>query len=111
MSDHDSTTTTDHAQIKKWVEARGGKPASVKGTRNKNDSGMIRIEFPNAPHANDADLQPMSWDEWFKDFDSNGLAFLHQDKTSDGKTSNFNKLVKRDSGSGKDDHGSSGSKH
>jgi hypothetical protein len=28
----ESKTTTDHDEIKKWVESRGGKPATVKGT-------------------------------------------------------------------------------
>ncbi|MGI8507740.1 MAG: hypothetical protein ACR2MQ_00265 [Gemmatimonadaceae bacterium] len=91
-------TTTDHAQIKKWVEARGGKPAAANGTGDKNDSGMIRINFPGNPHANDSKLQDISWDDWFRDFDANGLAFLYQDKAADGKTSNFNKLVNRDAG-------------
>jgi hypothetical protein len=37
-----SHTTTD--QIKRWVEERGGKPATVKGTEK--EAGVLRIDFP-----------------------------------------------------------------
>ena len=38
----------------------------------------------------------MSWDEWFDNFDKKELALLYQDKLADGKQSNFNKLVSRE---------------
>lgn len=88
--------TTDHEEIRKWAEARGGKPACVLGTGGKGDIGMLRIEFPKAPLAKDENLKEISWDEWFKAFDRNGLALVYQDKTADGKLSRFNKLVARE---------------
>jgi hypothetical protein len=38
-------------------------------------------------------LEEISWDEFFAIFDENDLAFLHQEKTADGKVSRFNKFV------------------
>jgi hypothetical protein len=37
----------------------------------------------------------IEWDEFFATFDEHKLAFLHQDKTADGKPSRFNKFVSR----------------
>ena len=37
------------------------------------------------------------FDKFFEVFDDRGLAFVYQEKTSDGQTSRFNKLVSRDS--------------
>lgn len=86
-------TTTNHEEIRAWVEERGGKPACVRGTGGKEDIGMLRIDMPGYTGADK--LAPISWDDWFEKFDEKGLAFLHQDKTAGGKKSNFNKLVSR----------------
>ena len=42
----ESHTTTDHDEIRKWVESNDGKPASVKKTGDKDDVGILRIDFP-----------------------------------------------------------------
>ena len=86
--------TTDHEEIRRWVEARGGKPACVRGTGGRGDTGLLRIDMPG--YTGEEKLQPISWDEWFKKFEEKRLAFLYQDKTKDGKLSYFNKLVERD---------------
>ncbi len=90
---HLSHTTSDHDEIRQWAEARGGKPACVQGTGGKGDVGMIRIEFPGKPHANDSKLEEISWDEFFDKFDQHGLSLVYQEKTAEGQQSNFNKLV------------------
>lgn len=85
---------TDHEEIKQWAEERGAHPACVKGTgRKKNDTGMIRLDFPG--FSGEESLQEISWDEFFEQFDENGLALVVQEKTSGGERSNFNKLVRR----------------
>ena len=89
-----SQTTTDHEEIRRWAEERGGKPACVKGTGGKSDTGMIRIDFPG--YSGGDSLQEITWDEFFEKFDDNNLALLHQEKTAAGQKSNFNKLVKRE---------------
>lgn len=91
MSKHDSKTTTDHEQIKKWVEARDGKPAIVKGTENNEDgAGLLRINFPGYAEDN---LKNVSWEEFFKTFDERELSFLYQEETKDGGKSRFFKFV------------------
>ena len=84
---------TDHEEIRTWAEERGAKPACVKGTGGKDDTGMIRLDCPGYSGADT--LQHISWDEWFDAFDENELALLVQDETASGDTSNFNKLVSR----------------
>ena len=89
MSDS-SQTTTDHDKIKSWVEDRGGHPATVSDTKSGDEPGMIRVEFSD----NDG-LEKISWEDFFGKFEESDLAFLYQDKTSDGEKSNFCKLVSR----------------
>ena len=85
---------TDHRRIREWAEARDAQPACVKGTGGKNDTGMIRLDFPG--YSGEDSLQAISWDEWFRSFDENKLALLVQEETADGTRSNFNKLVSRE---------------
>ena len=92
-SSHESQTTTAHDQIKRWVEARGGRPAIVKGTE-KRGSALLRIDYPG--FSGEDTLEPIEWDEFFEIFDKNNLAFLYQDKTADGDQSRFSKLINRD---------------
>lgn len=91
---YSSHTTTDHDFIRQWAGQRGAKPACVKGTGKKGDTGMIRLDFPG--YSGGDSLQPIDWDEWFDRFDANQLALVYQDKTASGETSNFNKLVRRE---------------
>jgi hypothetical protein len=84
----DARTTTDHTTIRRWAEARGGRPARVRGT---DPGGVLRIDFGEPEET----LEEISWDEFFRVFEDRGLAFLHQDETGDGETSRFSKLVSR----------------
>ncbi|MGI9155615.1 MAG: hypothetical protein ACR2FG_03125, partial [Marmoricola sp.] len=38
--------TTDHDEIRRWVEKHDGSPASVKGTESADAAGVLRIDFP-----------------------------------------------------------------
>ena len=69
------------------------KPARVKATAGKGGDGILRIDFGEP----EASLETISWDDFFATFDENDLAFLYQDRTSDGKTSRFFKFVHRES--------------
>ena len=91
-----SKVTTDHEEIRQWAEERGAEPACVRGTGGEGDIGMLRLEFPGAPGARDESLQPISWDDWFGKFDERGLALLFQEKTARGDSSNFNKIISRE---------------
>jgi len=88
--------TTDHDEIRKWAEARGGRPAAVRRTHSKDNVGIIRIEFPGAPNAKDDALEEISWEEFFEKFEDSKLALLYQEETAKGELSNFNKLVGRE---------------
>lgn len=88
---HGSHQTTDHETIPKWVEARGGRPASVASTRSGDDAGILRIDFAEPTPS----LEEISWDEFFKKFDEHKLAFLYREETKDGQTSRFFKFVAR----------------
>lgn len=96
MANHHSKTTTDHEEIRRWAEARKGRPACVKGTGGGGDQGVLRLMFPDAPQSQDDDLQEIGWDEFFEKFDESKLALVYQDETSGGDKSNFSKLVSRD---------------
>ncbi len=91
----ESKTTTDHEEIKKWVEKQGGHPARVKGTEDEKGGGLLRVDFPG--YSGKDSLEEISWEEFFEEFEDSDLAFLYQDKTSDGKKSRFSKLVSRKS--------------
>jgi glutathione synthase/RimK-type ligase-like ATP-grasp enzyme len=87
--------TTNHDEIRKWAEARGGRPAVVRSTHGKGGTGIIRFEFPGAPHAKDENLEQISWEEFFEKFDEAKLALLREDERPGGERSNFNKLIDR----------------
>lgn len=82
--------TTDHDEIRRWVEARGGFPAHVRRTGGKRgDLGVLRIDYPG--FSGKDTLERVDWDDWFAAFDRNKLAFLHENK----RNSRFSKLVNR----------------
>ena len=87
----ESHTTTNHKTIKKWAEERDGRPATVRATEEDGHAGILRIDFG----PKEKSLEEIDWDEFFRKFDEAGLAFLYQDRTSDGKTSRFHKFVRR----------------
>ena len=91
---------TDHDEIRRWAEERNASPACVKGTGGGHDVGMIRLDFPG--YGGEESLQEIGWDDWFDKFEERNLALLVQDETAQGKQSNFNKLVSRNSGADRD---------
>ena len=89
----ESHTTTDHDEIRQWVEEHDGKPVIVRGTESSDGSGVLRIDFPGG--AGEDELESVDWYRWFQVFDDNGLAFLYQEKKASGEDSTFFKLVSR----------------
>jgi len=97
-----SHTTTDHGTIRRWAEARGGRPAMVERTESDGtdragagagdrDGGILRIDFAEP----DAGLDEIGWDRFFRVLGDRGRAFVYQDETADGETSRFNRFVAR----------------
>lgn len=83
-----ASQTTDHDEIRRWIEDRQGTPSRVK---DSGEGGILRVDFGEPEEA----LEPIEWDEFFQIFEKSDLAFLHQDKTEDGKLSRFSKFVSR----------------
>ncbi len=86
-----SKTTTDHDTIRNWATERDGHPARV--ADDTRGGGLLRIDF-NEPEEG---LEEISWEEFFRIFEENRLAFLYQETLENGSTSRFNKLINRDS--------------
>ena len=89
----ETKTTTDHDEIRRWVEEHDGRPASVRGTERGDEAGVLRIDFPGG--AGTDELEHISWEEWFEKFEAENLAFLYQERKSSGEDSTFFKLVRR----------------
>src|SRR5512146_906962 len=94
-----ATATTDHDEIRRWAEERGARPACVRGTGRKGDMGMIRLDFPGFSGGDS--LEEISWNDWFRSFDENGLALLRQETTAGGQKSKFTKLIARETAAGR----------
>ena len=88
-----SNQTHNHQTIKEWAEQRGGVPARVIGTGSNGDEGILRIHFPE--FSNSGDLEEISWDDFFNDFEKEKLDLLYQDTKANGEQSTFHKLVSR----------------
>jgi len=67
--------------------------AAVKGTTD-DTTDVLRIDFPG--YSGEGALKEVSWDDFFKKFDREHLAFLYQDKTKSGRMSRFGKFIERD---------------
>jgi len=87
-----SNQTHDHQTIKDWAEQRKGIPAKVKGTA-KEDQGILRIHFPEFSTSDE--LEEISWDAFFADFEKDQLDFLYQDEKANGEPSTFHKFLNR----------------
>ena len=83
----EAKTTTDHETIRRWADSRGANPAKVKGTGDRNDVGLLRLDF-GRPEEN---LEAITWEEFFDEFEESNLALLYQDEPD----SRFSKLVRR----------------
>jgi hypothetical protein len=89
----ETRTTTDHDEIRKWVESHGGVPATVRGTGDGSGRGVLRIDFPGGTVEDR--LEHVTWEDWFSTFDDSGLALLYQQHKASGEDSTFAKLVRR----------------
>jgi hypothetical protein len=88
-----SQVLTEHEDIRRWAETRGGSPAQVKGTGGTDDVGMIRIDFPG--YSGEQSLAHISWEAWLEKFEEKELALVIENQPPEGDKSRFNKLVSR----------------
>ncbi|GAC1333541.1 MAG: hypothetical protein NVSMB17_14100 [Candidatus Dormibacteria bacterium] len=81
-------TTIDHDAIRAWALARGGSPAVMSGATDATDEPVLRIAFKD----DDAGLEEVTWEEFFRVFDEGRLAMIHGGDSDPGHT---HKLVSR----------------
>lgn len=84
-----SLATRSHDVIRHWAEERGAQPVTVSSSRYNGRPGVLRFNFPGFGGRN---LQPISWDEWFRPFDLRKLVFVFQEHKKSGSLSNFFRL-------------------
>jgi hypothetical protein len=77
--------TIEHAQIVRWTQNRGGRPALEKAA----DYVRPAICFENEGGEN------VSWDEWISMFDRDQWAFIYQDRNDDGERSRTWRIIPR----------------
>lgn len=88
-----ATTTTNHDDIRKWVEKHGGHPAIVADTQdNGRAGGILRIDFDEPGGNENEGLRRIGWDEFLDIFNEEDLAFLREEQGQ----SRFNKFVAKE---------------
>jgi len=106
--------TTDHEEIKLWVESHGGRPAAIRTLDG--DLGVVRIDYSlNSDRIagsvrgdrhrgsltggldDPGTQQPLTWDEFFEQFENRKLAFIYDDEVPPGFEERSAKLVNRGS--------------
>src|SRR5690348_1959853 len=93
-----TTHTIDHQEIKEWVEEHGGSPAAIEGTYDGFGSGILRIDWGKGDEA----LDQLSWEDFFRVFDDNDLAFVYE--MNDGEGDSFScKFEARSTGASQED--------
>jgi hypothetical protein len=77
--------TDDHEVIRRWAARRRAEPATGQATASGpatidvNDGGAgIRFNFPGVQR-----FRPISWDEWFENFDKHELLFVYEEEVAD----------------------------
>src|SRR4051794_28595839 len=89
--------TRDHGLIQRWAQGHQAEPATGEATAsgpatgmNVNDGGAgIRFNFPGAGR-----FRPISWEEWFENFDRHELAFVYDNDGQPDSRSGRYRLVK-----------------
>lgn len=77
--------TRDHEEIRRWSARHQAEPATGEATRSGpatvhvHDGGAgIRLNFPGAGR-----FRPITWDEWFENFDRHDLTFVYEEDIAD----------------------------
>jgi len=88
--DHDGQTlaTRSREVVEDWARRRNAEPAAA----TFGDDGrprVLRFDFQGGPDRGGSELKRVSWDDWWQVFEDRDLAFVYQEKTSDGNESNF----------------------
>ena len=85
-------TTTDHDEIRRWIDSRGGTPVLRAGPGGEE----LAIEFPGGDPAEAERDRPIALDEFLRRLDEAGLALLYDDQTAGGPEVRFYEVVPRE---------------
>jgi hypothetical protein len=93
-----TAATRDHELIRKWAlrhqaePATGERTSSGDATVTVTDGGAgIRFNFPAAGR-----FRPITWDEWFENFETHELVFVYERDTPGHSLNNRYRLAKFD---------------
>jgi hypothetical protein len=77
-----AVVTRDHEAIRRWAQRHRAEPATGEASPSGpavvrvNDGGAgVRFNFPGV-----APFRPISWDEWFDNFDKHKLSFVYEEE-------------------------------
>ncbi|MFI2710129.1 hypothetical protein ACH495_08365 [Micromonospora sp. NPDC018662] len=82
-----SLVTRNHDVIQRWARARGAKPATIAGTERGDRPGVLTFNLPG--YRESSRIREITWDDWFRTFDSRRLNLIYQEQMRDGRQSNF----------------------
>lgn len=79
---HSIRATRDHELVRRWAEQHHAQPATGESTssgpavatRIVDGGAGIRFNFPGL-----SPFRPISWEEWFQNFDRHGVTFLYEE--------------------------------
>jgi len=93
-----TAATRDHELIRRWASGRHAEPATGEPTasgggtiRVDDDGAGIRFNFPAAGR-----FRPISWVEWFENFEAHELVFVFERDRPGASTSYRYRLLKMD---------------
>ncbi len=77
-------TTSNHGEIQRWAQERGGQPAVIDHPNARADKPGIRIDFPGKRDDAIKDItHPVTWDEFFAVFEEQQLLLTYEDDPTD----------------------------
>lgn len=85
-------TTTDHETIRRWIEERGSTAARVTEPTG-DDPGSLAV-VPEG--TDDESVEEITWEEFFRIFEEENLAFVHQTTRDDPDERWFCRFVDRE---------------
>lgn len=83
--------TNNHDEIRRWVEGHGGTPAVIRGSADPLPS--LSIIWRNE---GEAELEEISWDEFFDAFETGRLSFRYSPQAKSGDEDSAFNFVGRD---------------
>jgi hypothetical protein len=87
-ADPRAIATRDHEAIRRWGARHRAEPATGEATTSgpatihvRDGGAGIRLNFPGAGR-----FRPITWDEWFENFERHYLTFVYEEEIADPRT-------------------------